>query len=381
MQLDIRLASRADRWTFNIVGFSIGLFMCLALFRNARLVLMGILCPAANVLWSFGAFGLLGFPISFFMNAIPPLVMVISFAEAMHLTYGIRRRLREGDTVKEAVHETVRSVGPACVLTTTTTSGSVPVSVDHRRGCDPRLRHERSDLHRADFRCEHAGGAVAGGVAAEGRRGEGRVAACRLGERRRTGSRVRPACGFRAALSAGDCRRRYRDLRRLRRSLLQARAELSAERAGADAHAGADRGCWAGCGPRRLKPGLRRDPLSGGRAGDERAPPLGRRSGARCSGEAGRGRQRLVACPDRSRAYGRKRRGIFRLRRRPSGSPARPASERERAGASRHRPFSGYRRHDHEGGDRVDRSRRSSRSGPPTPISPSTSPASRRSRR
>jgi predicted RND superfamily exporter protein len=119
MQLDVRLASHADRWTFNIVGFSIGLLMCLVLFRNARLALMGILCPAANVLWSFGAFGLLGFPISFFMNAIPP---VISFAEAMHLTYGIRRRLRDGDTVKEAVHETVRSVGPACVLTTTTTS-------------------------------------------------------------------------------------------------------------------------------------------------------------------------------------------------------------------------------------------------------------------
>lgn len=122
MQLDIRLASRADRWTFNIIGFSIGLLICLALFRNARLVLVGILCPAANVLWSFGAFGLLGFPISFFMNAIPPLVMVISFAEAMHLTYGIRGRLREGDNVKEAVHETVRTVGPACVLTTTATS-------------------------------------------------------------------------------------------------------------------------------------------------------------------------------------------------------------------------------------------------------------------
>jgi len=122
MQLDVRLGSHADRWTFNIVGFSIGLLMCLLLFRNARLALMGILCPAANVVWSFGTFGLLGFPISFFMNAIPPVVMVISFAEAMHLTYGIRRRLREGDTVKEAVHETIRSVGPACVLTTTTTA-------------------------------------------------------------------------------------------------------------------------------------------------------------------------------------------------------------------------------------------------------------------
>jgi predicted RND superfamily exporter protein len=122
MQLDIRLASRVDRWTFNVIGFSIGLLICLVLFRNVRLVVMAILCPAANVLWSFGTFGLLGFPISFFMNAIPPLVMVISFAEAMHLTYGIRTRLSEGDTVKAAVIETVRSIGPACVLTTTTTS-------------------------------------------------------------------------------------------------------------------------------------------------------------------------------------------------------------------------------------------------------------------
>lgn len=122
MQLDIRLASRADRWTFNVLGFLVGLLMCLALFRNPKLLLVGILCPAANVLWSFGTFGLLGLPFSFFMNAIPPLVMVISFAEAMHLTYGIRLRLREGDSVKEAVDHTVRSVGPACVLTTTTTS-------------------------------------------------------------------------------------------------------------------------------------------------------------------------------------------------------------------------------------------------------------------
>jgi len=122
MQLDIRRGSHADRWTFNMIGFTIGLLICLVLFRNARLVLIVILCPAANVLWSFGAFGLLGFPVSFFMNAIPPLVMVISFAEAMHLTYGIRTRLRDGDTVQGAVSETVRSIGPACVLTTTTTS-------------------------------------------------------------------------------------------------------------------------------------------------------------------------------------------------------------------------------------------------------------------
>ena len=122
MQREVRFASRSDRLTFNIVGFLVGLFMCLVIFRNVRLVVISTVCPAISVLWAFGAFGLLGIPLSLFMNAIPPLVMVISFADAMHLTYGIRRRMRDGDALVDAVHRTVRTVGPACFLTTMTTS-------------------------------------------------------------------------------------------------------------------------------------------------------------------------------------------------------------------------------------------------------------------
>jgi hypothetical protein len=122
MQLEVRYASRSDRLTFNIVGFLVGILMCLLFFRNGKLVLISTLCPAISVLWSFGAMGVAGIPLSFFLNAIPPLVMVISFADAMHLTYGIRRRMRDGDTVAAAVHRTVRTVGPACLLTTMTTS-------------------------------------------------------------------------------------------------------------------------------------------------------------------------------------------------------------------------------------------------------------------
>ncbi len=122
MQLEVRLASRSDRLTFNISGFLVGLLMCLVFFRNIKLVLISTLCPAISVLWSFGAFGLVGIPLSFFLNAVPPLVMVISYADAMHLTYGIRRRMRDGDTLPDAVRRTVETVGPACLLTTMTTS-------------------------------------------------------------------------------------------------------------------------------------------------------------------------------------------------------------------------------------------------------------------
>lgn len=122
MQLEVRYASRSDRLTFNIAGFLVGLVMCLLFFRNIKLVLISTLCPALAVFFSFGAFGLIGIPLSFFLNAVPPLVMVISYADAMHLTYGIRRRLRDGDTLHEAVYRTVQNVGPACLLTTMTTS-------------------------------------------------------------------------------------------------------------------------------------------------------------------------------------------------------------------------------------------------------------------
>ena len=298
MQLDVRLGSHADRWTFNIVGFSIGLLMCLVLFRNARLALMGILCPAANVLWSFGTFGLLGFPISFFMNAIPPVVMVISFAEAMHLTYGIRRRLREGDTVKEAVHETIRSVGPACVLTTTTTSVAFLslVITDTAVIRDFGLSGAISVL--LIFVASMLVVPSLAVLLLKGDEGKDKLQlanwASDAGLDRVSDRLADFVPRYPLALAAVGTA----DLHRLRRALLQARTKLSTECAGPYSHAGAGRGCRAGCGARRLKSGLRRDPLPRRRAGDERAPPLGRWSGARCSDEAGCGRERLVACPD-----------------------------------------------------------------------------------
>ena len=124
MQRVVHEASASDRLIFNTVGFLVGLLMCVAFFRQAKLVAIAALCPVITIFWTFGMIGLFGFEITFLMNAIPPLIMVISFAEATHMTYGIRRSLREGSTLPVAIRDVINTVGPASVLTTTTTGAA-----------------------------------------------------------------------------------------------------------------------------------------------------------------------------------------------------------------------------------------------------------------
>jgi len=124
MQRVVHEASASDRLVFNTVGFLVGLFMCVAFFRQPKLVAIAAVCPIISVFWSFGILGLSGIEITFLMNAIPPLIMVISFAEAMHMTYGIRRGLRDGFTLPDATRHVIDTVGPASVLTTVTTAAA-----------------------------------------------------------------------------------------------------------------------------------------------------------------------------------------------------------------------------------------------------------------
>lgn len=122
MQLEIRDAIRRDRLIYNGTGFVVGLLVCLAFFRRVKLVLVTSVCSGVSVLWALGLLGWIGLELNSFINVIPPLVMVIAFTDAMHMIFSIRRRLREGDDRFEATRHAVRTVGPACVLASVTTS-------------------------------------------------------------------------------------------------------------------------------------------------------------------------------------------------------------------------------------------------------------------
>jgi hypothetical protein len=131
IQVEVRRVGKEDRIKFNLAGLLVGLLMCALFFRNLRYVAIVTTCPVLSVLWTFGFIGFTGKEITFFMNMTPPLLMVIAFSNAMHLTYGIQRHLRSGEDVATAVHQTLLNVAPACglaILTTAVALGSLALS-------------------------------------------------------------------------------------------------------------------------------------------------------------------------------------------------------------------------------------------------------------
>ncbi|NNF78875.1 MAG: MMPL family transporter, partial [Rhizobiales bacterium] len=71
---------------------------------------------------TLGLMGLIGVRLNPLMNTIIPLVLVISFANGLHLVFSIRRQLASGQTVHDAIEHAVLKVGPACVLSAVTTA-------------------------------------------------------------------------------------------------------------------------------------------------------------------------------------------------------------------------------------------------------------------
>ncbi len=122
MQLEIRNSIKHDRITFNVIGFTFGVFISLYFFRRPTLVFISSICPAFAVLWIMGLLGHVGQPINTFINVLPPLIMVITLSDAMHMVFSILKGMRAGKSKYDAVKESILSVGPACVLTSLTTT-------------------------------------------------------------------------------------------------------------------------------------------------------------------------------------------------------------------------------------------------------------------
>lgn len=122
MQLEIRNSIKHDRVTFNVIGFTFGVFISLFFFRRPTLVFISSICPAFAVLWIMGILGHVGQPINTFINVLPPLIMVITLSDSMHMVFSILKGLRSGQTKHEAIKEAILTVGPACVLTSLTTT-------------------------------------------------------------------------------------------------------------------------------------------------------------------------------------------------------------------------------------------------------------------
>ena len=121
MQLEIHNSVERDRVIYNLIGFIAGCLIAILFFRRVSFMIVAAGPPLIAILIAVGALGWLDFRLNIFLNVMTPLIMVISFSDSMQLTFAIRDRLVAGNTKAQAIKGALAVVGPACVLTHTTT--------------------------------------------------------------------------------------------------------------------------------------------------------------------------------------------------------------------------------------------------------------------
>lgn len=119
---EILAGVKRDQVVLNALGTMVALILCLLYFRNLRFVVVTALPGVVGVIWTLGTFGLIGHPLNAMTNVLPTLVLVIAFADALHMANHVRRRLRGGAGGPEAASSAVTEIGPACAMTSITTS-------------------------------------------------------------------------------------------------------------------------------------------------------------------------------------------------------------------------------------------------------------------
>jgi uncharacterized protein len=117
MQLEIRNAVERDGLTYNILGILAGCIIAIIFFRKISFMVVAAFPPIIAILLALGGLGWANFNLNMFLNVMTPLIMVISFSDSMQLTFAARDRLIAGQDKLSAFTNSVRVVGPACVLT------------------------------------------------------------------------------------------------------------------------------------------------------------------------------------------------------------------------------------------------------------------------
>lgn len=122
MKVEIIGALIRDQSRFALAGLVLGLGLCWFFFRRWAYVAMAGVPATVAVLWLSGSMSIVGQEVNVLTNIIPVLVVVIVFSDALHLLFGVRHNIADGHDLDEAIARSVHEVGPACVLTSVTTT-------------------------------------------------------------------------------------------------------------------------------------------------------------------------------------------------------------------------------------------------------------------
>lgn len=122
LRAEIIQSLRANQVSSTLLGVSMAIGIAILAFRRPVAVLMVVLPPIVGTVWTMGALGLVGEKINVINSILPTLVLVIGFADSVHLVFDIRRSISIGIPRQKAALDALRHLGVACFLTSVTTA-------------------------------------------------------------------------------------------------------------------------------------------------------------------------------------------------------------------------------------------------------------------
>ncbi len=137
LRSDILTSLRRDQRMLNGIGALVTLTLCLAFFGRFRLVAVALIPGITGIIWILGALAASGQNINAINSVLPTLVLVIAFADSLHMTASMRSALGEGMSAMQAARRAITRVGPACAMTAITTAiafGSLATSSSNAIG-------------------------------------------------------------------------------------------------------------------------------------------------------------------------------------------------------------------------------------------------------
>lgn len=112
----------------NEIGLLLGaailliMIMLALVFKTLRGVVIPLITLLITLIWIFGFFGLTGRPIDVLAIMIPPILLVVSMSDVIHLCDKFNECVHKGMKVIDAIKESIKLVGMATFLTSLTTA-------------------------------------------------------------------------------------------------------------------------------------------------------------------------------------------------------------------------------------------------------------------
>jgi predicted RND superfamily exporter protein len=114
---------KANQLKYQLIGYSMILFLAVVLFRGLSAVIIVALAPAVGVFWTIGCLRYLHMEDNPFNDVVLPIMLsLVGFTDGVHMIVQIREQRARGLSPNAATKKGVSDVGLACFLTSLTTA-------------------------------------------------------------------------------------------------------------------------------------------------------------------------------------------------------------------------------------------------------------------